>query len=93
MGGRVRGTLRADSGCYDFEDAVHILQNIVIPESQDSVVVLSQPPVADAVRFTVSVLPTIDLQNQTRFPADKIDNVRANRLLANELAAFDRSRT
>jgi hypothetical protein len=89
----VRGTLHADSGCYDLKNAVHIFQTVMIPESQDAIVVLSQPSVANSILLVVRMLATIDLDNESRFPADEIDDVGADRLLANELAAFDRSGT
>jgi hypothetical protein len=93
MGGRVRGALRADSGYNDLQNAVHVFQNVVIPEPQDTVVVLGQPSIADTICFAVSVLSAIHLYNHPRFPADKIDHVGTDRLLANELAAFNRPRT
>ena len=93
MGGRVRGTLHADSSGYDFEHASDIAQHFMIPESQDAVVVLRQPSVADAICFAVSVLSTIDLYDQSRFSAHEVNNVTTDRLLANELATLNRSRT
>jgi hypothetical protein len=91
-GGRVRGALRADGSCYDFKNTVHIFQNIMIPETQDAIVVLGQPSIADAIHFAVSVLSAIDLNNHTRFPTDEIDDVGTNWLLANKLSIFDRPR-
>jgi hypothetical protein len=88
----VRGTLHADSGCYDLQNAIHIFQNVMIPESQDTVVVLRQPSVTDAIRFAVSMLSAIDLNNHPRFPTDEIDDIGTNRLLANKLTVFKRSR-
>jgi hypothetical protein len=88
----VRGTLRVDGGCYDLKDASRVSQHFTIPESQDTVVVLRQPSVADAIRFALRVLSTIDLDDQSRLSAYKIDNVGTDRLLPNELKPFDRSR-
>jgi hypothetical protein len=88
----VRGTLHADGGCDDLQNAVHIFQNIMIPETQDAVVVLIQPSIADTICFAVSVLSAIDLDNYSRFPAQEIDDVATDRLLANKLSIFDRPR-
>ena len=64
----MRGTLHTDSGCYDLQNAVHIFHNFMISELQDAIVMLGQPSVTGAIRFAVSVLPAIDLDNQSHFP-------------------------
>jgi hypothetical protein len=65
----------------------------MIPETHNAVVVLRQPPISDAVLFVIAMLAAVDLDDQSRFPADEIDNVGANWLLANKLLSFNRPRT
>ena len=61
----------------------------MIPESQDTVVVVGQPSVANTIRFAVSVLSAIKLDNHSRFAAYEVNHVWPDRLLANKLTTFN----
>ena len=50
---------------------------------------LRKPAVPLRVAGTVSVLAAVNLDYETLIPADKIDDVRSDRLLANELVIVD----
>jgi hypothetical protein len=89
---RVRGSLR-ERGRDCFENAHHITQHVVVPEPQNTIIVISKPFVADRVARAVRVLAPIDLNNETIFPADEIDRIRTDRLLPNELIIVESART
>jgi hypothetical protein len=88
---RVRGSLR-EGGRDRFEHASQIAQHIVIPEPENSVVAVSEPFVANSVALAVSVLSAVDLHNQTAFATHKIDGVRSDRLLSDELVSVQPAR-
>jgi hypothetical protein len=83
---RVRGNL-SKRGDNSFKHACHVPQNIVIPEPQNSVFVIDQPFVTSNIQHAVSVLPSVGLNDKTTVTADKIDGVRADRLLPNKFIA------
>jgi hypothetical protein len=87
----VRGRIRLQSARDDFQYAVHIVHDIVIPETEDTVVAVAQPLIANSVRRIVCVLTTIDFNNQAPLATDEIDNIGTNRLLTDELAAANRA--
>jgi hypothetical protein len=88
---RVRGIL-SERGGYRFKNAGHISQHIVVPEPQNSVVVIDKPFVANNIASVVSVLPSVYLDNEAMFAADKINCVRTDRLLPNEFVAIESTR-
>src|SRR5690349_367807 len=53
---------------------------------------IGEPFVARNISQIVYVLAAVDLDHQPAFPADEIDDIRADRLLAHEFAAIDRAR-
>jgi hypothetical protein len=75
-----------------FKNARHVAQHIVIPEPQNSVVVIDKSFVANHIARVVRVLSPIHLNNETTFAADKIDYVRTDRFLTNELVTVERAR-
>ena len=88
---RVRGSLRECSRDY-FKNAGHITQHIVIPEPQNTVVVIDKPFVANGISRVVGVLAAIQLDNETAFAADQINCIRADRLLPDELVTVEATR-
>ena len=88
---RVRGRLR-ERGRNCFENTSHIAQHVVVPEPQNTVVVIDKPFVANGIARAVGVLPSIYLNNQTAFSADKVDRVRADRFLTNKFIAVETAR-
>jgi hypothetical protein len=87
----VRGKRRRQRICYRFKNAFGIRQNIVIPQAQNAVALGEEKGIAPFVSRIDRVLPAIDLDNQTALAADKIDDVRTNRLLAHEFAVSQSS--
>ena len=72
------------------EDAVDILEDIIIPETQDPVTLFRQ--VGGALRVIiglVQVLASIKLDDQFLARGAEIDDERSNRMLAPELDAFE----
>lgn len=83
---RVRGSFR-ECGSDGFKHACNVCQHVVVPKSQDSIIVIGKPFVANGIARVVSVLPSIDLNDEATVSADKVDGVRTDRLLPNELIA------
>ena len=87
----MRGTIR-ERGRNSFQNAGDIAQDIVVPETQNPIIVIGKPLVADHVVGVVSMLPAIDLNDQTSFAAYKVNRVWANRLLPNKFVTVERAR-
>jgi hypothetical protein len=87
----VRGTIRERSRDR-FQNARDIAQDIVIPETQNPVVVAGQPLIADHVMRVVSVLPAIHLNNETGFATNKVHGIWADRFLPNKYVTIERAR-
>jgi hypothetical protein len=88
---RVRGGLNK-RGSYRFKNAFHITQHVVVPKSQNTIVMVNEPFVANSIACVVGVLPAVYLDDQTMFAANKINRVRTDRLLPNEFVAVERAR-
>jgi hypothetical protein len=86
----VRGTIR-ERGRNSFENSRDIAQNIVIPEAQNLIVVISEPLVAGHVILVVSMLPAIHLNNERAFAANKVDGVWTDRFLPNKFVTTERA--
>ncbi len=89
---RVRGALRK-RGRDGFKNARHVAQHVVVPESQNSVIAIGKPFVADGVAGVVGVLASVHLNNETVFTANQINRVRTDRLLPNEFIAIEAARS
>jgi hypothetical protein len=88
---RVRGALR-ERGDDCFNHPTHIAKHIVVPKSQDPVIMISKPFVTGNITRVVSVLPSIDFNSETTFAANKIDGVRTDRFLPNEHVSIQPAR-
>ena len=88
---RVRGSFR-ERGRNRFKNACHIAQDIVVPKSQNAVVVIDKPFVANHIARIVGVLASIHLNNESTFAADQINCVRTDRLLPDELVTVEAAR-
>src|SRR5258708_3458333 len=88
---RVRGSLR-ECGRNCFENARHIPQHIVVPESQNPIVVIDKPFVANHIARIVRVLASIDLDNEPTLAADQINCVWTDRLLPDEFVTIETPR-
>jgi hypothetical protein len=89
---RVRGALRK-RGRDGFKNARHISQHVVVPEAQNSVIMIDMPFVADRIARAVNMLPAVHLHNKTTFAANQIDRVWTDRLLPNEFISIEASRS
>jgi hypothetical protein len=89
---RVRGSL-SKRGRDGFKHTRHIAQHFVVPKSQDSVVEISKPFVTNEIARVVRVPPSIYLNNQTTYAADKVDRVRTDRFLTNKFMALETARS
>jgi hypothetical protein len=87
----VRGTIR-ERGRNRFQNARDITQDIVVPETQDPIVVIGKPLIADHVMPVVSMLPAIHLNDETGFAANKVDGVWSDRFLPNKFVTIERAR-
>jgi hypothetical protein len=90
---RVRGRLRRQRGRYDFQYARHVAQHVVVPESQDSIIVLRKPSVANYVTRIVRMLSAIDFNDEPMLAANQVDRVWSNRFLPNEFVAIELARS
>jgi hypothetical protein len=67
------------------EHAVEIVEDVVIPETEDAVAVSIEFGSALVIRFFLySVLAAIELDRELRLPARKVDDAPADRMLAAE---------
>lgn len=89
---RVRGRRNKQRSYNGFQNTRHVLQNVIIPKSQNSIIMINQPCVTHDIARVVGVLPTVDLNNKSRLATDEIDRVGTDRLLPNELITVEASR-
>ena len=80
-GGR-KGAIRPEDVQDLSQDAFNPREHIIIPEAQHSIPFTLKPTIAVAVAFTLQMLTAIDFDDQHRFQARKVDNVRSDRDLA-----------
>ena len=66
------------------QDAVHIGQNLVVPEADHSPALAFEPDSAFEVLWIVRVLPAIELDDYLSFDAGEIGDVPSDRMLATE---------
>jgi hypothetical protein len=88
---RVRGRLSKGSGDR-FKDARHVAQHVVVPKSQDAIVAVDKPFVANRVARVIRVLTTINFNDETEFTANQVDRIGTDRLLPNEFETLEPSR-
>jgi hypothetical protein len=86
----VRGTIR-ERGRNGFQNSRDIAQDLIIPETQNSIVVTGEPLIADHVMPVVGVLPAIHLNDEAGFAANKVDGVWADRFLPNKFVTVERA--
>ena len=71
---------------YLFHHYINVIQNFVIPESQNPESRSLQIPGAHCVRFNaISMLPTIDFDNEHLLKTYEVKNGRIKRVLATKL--------
>jgi len=75
------------------EYTFNISENIVVPEPKNPIAFPRQAAVTNEVLRRVAMLATVNFDDQTLLPTDKIANVSGDRDLANELVTFQLSVT
>jgi hypothetical protein len=79
---------RAVQGQGDrLQHAIDVAQDVVVPEPQNAIAVLCEPPIAHGIARVCCMLSAVDLDHQVLFATDEIDNVGPDRLLPDELVA------
>jgi hypothetical protein len=90
---RVRGRLCVQ-GAYDcLQHATHVSEHVVVPESQNAIVAIDQPSLADGIARISRMLAAVDLNDQAPFSTYKIDDIRPNGFLADKLESGQRAGT
>ena len=90
MGGAAARAIVVDLGGDHLPDTIHISEDFVVPESQDPIALAAHEvitPLVVSARF--GVLTTVDLDDEHRFQASEVGNVRSDANLATELVAFE----
>ena len=88
---RVRG-IRRKGGLDGFDNARHVSQYVIIPESQNAIVVIGKPFIANFIARIFGMLSTVQLDYKASFATNKVDRVRSNRFLPNKLDSIQPSR-
>jgi hypothetical protein len=83
MRGRRRRRCREDY----FPDAFDIAQHLVIPESQHTIAMFSEPSIAHGVASALGMLAAIDLDDKPFLATDEIKDIPSDRLLTDEFVS------
>jgi hypothetical protein len=67
------------------QHSLGILENIVVPESQDAESMIDKPPISCGIGNGSRVLPTINLDNEAHIEANEVCDIWTNRYLATKL--------
>jgi hypothetical protein len=86
----LRGRIKEGGISQGFDNHVNnsidVLKYIVIPKSQDIETLIPQPGISlNIVSYLLTVLSAVDLDDQSFFQTNKIDDVASQRLLAAKL--------
>ena len=68
-------------GCNGLQHAVHVSQNIIVPEANDAIALGFEKSGSGGVPADFGVLAAVDLYDQLFFPADEVANEGSNRNL------------
>ena len=90
---RVMGLAFTQRGGNHFEHAGKVAEDVIVPESQDTVSLLGKPPVPFNIPPIRGVLAAIDLDYKAPLATDKIHGVAADRFLPNKFKALYLPRT
>jgi hypothetical protein len=79
-------------GIFEFrpqhlQNALDIVENIVVPNPNNLVSEIAHRPIALGVRVTVRMLPAINLRHEMPLATHKVREIRPNRLLTHEFEA------
>jgi hypothetical protein len=89
----VRGRCSGLSGKDCIPNPFDILQDFIVPETEDTVAVLREPSIAHGIAAVFGMLAAIDLDHQPLLSTNKIDDTRPDRLLTHEFESSKRSST
>jgi hypothetical protein len=86
----LRGRIKEGGIAQGFDNhvnhSIHVLKYIVIPKSQDIETLIPQPDISlNIVSHLLTMLSAVDLNDQSFFQTNKIDDVASQRLLAAKL--------
>jgi hypothetical protein len=70
------------------EDGLGPAQDIIVPESQNTIALVMEPGIARCVGPVGAVPTTVDFHNQVTLKTGEIRNVRADRVLTAKTATF-----
>jgi len=85
----VRGRIGIQSGCYSFQHAIHVADDVVIPESKDSIVVFAKPLITHTIANAIRVLAAIKFDYQSLLATNEVNDVTTHRLLKDEFVVVD----
>ena len=75
-----------------FQHALHVLQDVRVPEAKHTIALSFQPYGATPIRLRLPiVLPAVELHDQPVVDAEEVHEVGPNRHLATELVAVEAS--
>jgi hypothetical protein len=83
----VRGRFRRRCSEDGFPNAFDISKYFIIPKAQYTVAMTDEPSIADSVAFVSRVLTTINFDDEPFLAAHKVNDIRADRFLADEFEA------
>jgi hypothetical protein len=89
----VRGRCRRRCGEDGFPNAFDISKYFIIPKAQHTVAMIGEPSISDGVAFVSRVLAAINFDDKPLFATNKVNDIGADRLLADELKVAEPSRT
>jgi hypothetical protein len=84
-GGRVRGHIIKQCVQNRFKHAVGVAHDAIVPETQHSISMIVQPSISNRILLAVRMLASIQLNDQSAFTANEINNVWTDCLLSHEL--------
>jgi hypothetical protein len=81
----VRGRRRRRCGEDRIPNPFDILQDFIVPETEDTVSMLCEPSIAHGIAVAFSVLAAVNLDCEPLLSTHKIDDIGPYRLLTHEL--------
>jgi hypothetical protein len=89
----VRGRCRGRCGEDCIPNPFDVLQDFIVPETEDTVAVRCEPSIAYRIGAVFGVLAAIDLDHEPLLSTNKIDDIRPDRSLTHEFEPSKRSGT
>jgi len=83
----VRGSL-SKRVADDLKHSRDVRQDIIVPESHNTIVAVGEPLVSDGIMSTVRMLSAIHLDDEALFATDEVYRVGSDRLLPNDFESI-----